>query len=446
MSQDDVTFRELLELAFGTPRAGVVDFGALHRLLRALLTHLGVGESSTAQQTHLQLLGRIQACEDQVVTAMKLIQEVQQQIEQVKRKGEELQESTCETLDGVKDVSVRLQDRVMALEAGRKVDEDQLEQLITNTDQRDMVRILDERLNIQQDAINSLSDQLHQLDNLQVALDHMLPPLTSDPSGDLEDGGETNVGRTLSLRFERKMAEVLRRHEDTQHEHGPQASILQLQRDCHDLREAIGGLHDDNKHKHVHIQQLLRSQEELQERKVDRHSLHTTLCQLDKQIQDQWNDIQDRMLLPEPSQQVHAAGIRKQLLCLSCDPPVITHLHAPGAVSPSRTLTNFTDFRYPRVSRSCGGVHTVTSGPQRSVNGWKHCSQTAGGATVQSEATKTVGTHEALSKEGHFRPNSKLIASRSASAQARTPQSSSGRIFGARSSVAPPLSRPLSTS
>ncbi|XP_054615684.1 uncharacterized protein LOC129171247 isoform X2 [Dunckerocampus dactyliophorus] len=253
----------------------------------------------------------------------------------------------------------------------------------------------------------------------------MMPPLAPDPSC-----GKISVGRKLSLLFERQQ-------QDMQHVRGLQASILQLQRDCEDLQKAVGRLHDDNKHKHLHILQLLRSQDQLQDTKADKHSLHAKVCQLDKLIQDQWNDIQERMSLPEHSQHRHAAAVRKQLLCLSCDPPIITHLQAPTSVgvSPSRTLTDVADFRYPKVSRSCGGGHTVTSGSQRRFSVWRHHSHAAGGATVQSEATKTMAAHEVLSK-----------ASRPASARTLTPQNSPGRTFGAKVNVAPPPSGCSSTS
>nr|XP_057905603.1 uncharacterized protein LOC131103376 isoform X1 [Doryrhamphus excisus] len=485
MSEDDATFGELLDLSFGNPRAGVVDFGALHRLLHAVLTHLGIGESSTVRQAHPDVLGRIRACEDGVVTALKLIQEVEQQIEQMKRKGEELQDRACETLDGLRDVGEQLDGRVASLEV-EKVDQAQLalvRELIADTDRRDVCRHLDERLRSQQDAIRSLTDHRLQLDDLRGALDHMMPPLTSDPSC-----GETSVGGKLSLLFERQQ-------QDMQHVRGLQASISQLERDCEDLREAVGRLHDDNKHKHLHVQQLLRSQDQLRDTKADKRSLHAQVCRLDKLIHDQWNDIQDGMLLPERSQRRHAAAVRKygshsrhhhasipspatcvcvrvcvcvyvcvctcvhvcvcvcvrvcvcvcvcrQLLCLSCDPP-ITHLHTPTSlgVSPSGTGTDFTDFRYPRVSRSCGGGHTVTSGSQRRFSVWRHHGHTAGGATVQqSEATKTTAAHEVLSKGDHFHPNRKLITSRPTSARTLTPQNSLDGTFGAREDVAPPPS------
>nr|XP_057905606.1 uncharacterized protein LOC131103376 isoform X3 [Doryrhamphus excisus] len=415
MSEDDATFGELLDLSFGNPRAGVVDFGALHRLLHAVLTHLGIGESSTVRQAHPDVLGRIRACEDGVVTALKLIQEVEQQIEQMKRKGEELQDRACETLDGLRDVGEQLDGRVASLEV-EKVDQAQLalvRELIADTDRRDVCRHLDERLRSQQDAIRSLTDHRLQLDDLRGALDHMMPPLTSDPSC-----GETSVGGKLSLLFERQQ-------QDMQHVRGLQASISQLERDCEDLREAVGRLHDDNKHKHLHVQQLLRSQDQLRDTKADKRSLHAQVCRLDKLIHDQWNDIQDGMLLPERSQRRHAAAVRNTSL----------------GVSPSGTGTDFTDFRYPRVSRSCGGGHTVTSGSQRRFSVWRHHGHTAGGATVQqSEATKTTAAHEVLSKGDHFHPNRKLITSRPTSARTLTPQNSLDGTFGAREDVAPPPS------
>ncbi|XP_061605213.1 uncharacterized protein LOC133465988 isoform X6 [Phyllopteryx taeniolatus] len=301
---DDVTFADLLDLSFGTPRSGVVDLGSLRRLLLAIVTRLGIRDAGAAEQARgSELLGRVRACEDGLAQALKLLQDVRDQTSAVKLRTEELH---LRHQDG----GVRLEARVDALEA-RKADGEQVEvlrQLVRDTDRREACRQLDERVRRHEDAVERLTEECRQ------------------------------------------------------------ASISKLQRECDKLQEAIRRLHDDNKHKHVHIQQLLRTTEHLQENKADKRSLH---AEVKKHLEAEHKNLQstrERRRSSEDSQHdaegATAAGVRKQLLdthhCLSCDRRVVRHLHAAKSVTGAWPLSDVTHFRYPPVSRSCGGARTVT--------------------------------------------------------------------------------------
>ncbi|XP_077386628.1 uncharacterized protein LOC144024297 isoform X3 [Festucalex cinctus] len=354
LEDDDATFSDLLDLSFGGPRVGALDLGYLHRLLLALLNRLGIRDVSAAERTRgSELLERVRACEDGLEQALRLAQDLQEQMSAIKLRAEELHLrqqglASASWLDELKDAGARLRTRVDTLEAAKADGEqiDLLRRLIGDTDRREACRHLDERVRLHEDAIERLTKQCCQLT-------------------------------------------------------GGQASILKLQSECDKLQEAIRRLSDDNKHKHIHILQLLRTTEELQENKVDKRSLPAEVKkQLDEAQQKNFQWSREKLRSPVDSQQdagdVTAAGIRKQLLethhCLSCDRHVIRHLHAhatknvpgawPNGSTVSRPLTDLTHFRYPPVSRSCGGGHTVTSTPQRRLSGWRPHSQTMAGSTV----------------------------------------------------------------
>ncbi|XP_077412489.1 uncharacterized protein LOC144043124 isoform X2 [Vanacampus margaritifer] len=402
---DDVTFSDLLDLSFGGPRVGALDLGYLRRLLLALLHRLGIRDASAAERARgSELLERLRACEDGLEQALRLAQDVQEQMSAIKLRAEELHLrqqgfASASWLDELKDASARLRVRVDSLEAAKGDGEqmDVLRRLIDDTDRREACRRLDERVRLHEDAIERLTKQCCQLDDLQAALDRMMPSLTSEPS-DRRGRNPDDLGGKLSLLLESKLAEGARRQlEEDAKLTGGQTSILKLQSECDKLQEAIRRLSDDNKHKHIHILQLLRTSEELQENKVDKRSLHAEVKkQLDEAQQKNFPWSREKLRSPKDSQQdvgdATAAGIRKQLLethhCLSCDRHVIRHLHAaksvsgvwPNSSTGSRPLTDLTQFRYPPVSRSCGGGHTVTSTPQRRLSGWRPHSQTVGGA------------------------------------------------------------------
>ncbi|KAK2514638.1 hypothetical protein Q9233_014794 [Columba guinea] len=86
--------------------------------------------------------------------------------------------------------------------------------------------------------------------------------------------------------------------------------------------------------------------------KLDRRELGAFRKQQEERWKSLSGQLQEKALQAERD---NAAGIRKQLLpgfhCLSCDQPL--NMLAPG---PERTG----ECRYPTVSRSCGGPHTVT--------------------------------------------------------------------------------------
>ncbi|XP_061605210.1 myosin-11-like isoform X3 [Phyllopteryx taeniolatus] len=355
---DDVTFADLLDLSFGTPRSGVVDLGSLRRLLLAIVTRLGIRDAGAAEQARgSELLGRVRACEDGLAQALKLLQDVRDQTSAVKLRTEELH---LRHQDG----GVRLEARVDALEA-RKADGEQVEvlrQLVRDTDRREACRQLDERVRRHEDAVERLTEECRQLDDPRGASDRTVSSLTSDPC-EKRGRGPDDLGGKSSLLLERKMADGVRRQHDV-----AEASISKLQRECDKLQEAIRRLHDDNKHKHVHIQQLLRTTEHLQENKADKRSLH---AEVKKHLEAEHKNLQstrERRRSSEDSQHdaegATAAGVRKQLLdthhCLSCDRRVVRHLHAAKSVTGAWPLSDVTHFRYPPVSRSCGGARTVT--------------------------------------------------------------------------------------
>ncbi|XP_061605214.1 uncharacterized protein LOC133465988 isoform X7 [Phyllopteryx taeniolatus] len=229
-------------------------------------------------------------------------------------------------------------------------------------DRREACRQLDERVRRHEDAVERLTEECRQLDDPRGASDRTVSSLTSDPC-EKRGRGPDDLGGKSSLLLERKMADGVRRQHDV-----AEASISKLQRECDKLQEAIRRLHDDNKHKHVHIQQLLRTTEHLQENKADKRSLH---AEVKKHLEAEHKNLQstrERRRSSEDSQHdaegATAAGVRKQLLdthhCLSCDRRVVRHLHAAKSVTGAWPLSDVTHFRYPPVSRSCGGARTVT--------------------------------------------------------------------------------------
>ncbi|XP_077386621.1 uncharacterized protein LOC144024297 isoform X2 [Festucalex cinctus] len=359
LEDDDATFSDLLDLSFGGPRVGALDLGYLHRLLLALLNRLGIRDVSAAERTRgSELLERVRACEDGLEQALRLAQDLQEQMSAIKLRAEELHLrqqglASASWLDELKDAGARLRTRVDTLEAAKADGEqiDLLRRLIGDTDRREACRHLDERVRLHEDAIERLTKQCCQLDDLQGALDRMMPSLTSEPSH-RRGRSPNDLGGKLSLLLERKLADGVRRQvEEDAKLTGGQASILKLQSECDKLQEAIRRLSDDNKHKHIHILQLLRTTEELQENKVDKRSLPAEVKkQLDEAQQKNFQWSREKLRSPVDSQQdagdVTAAGIRKQLLethhCLSCDRHVIRHLHAHATeFVPSRLTSDF---------------------------------------------------------------------------------------------------------
>nr|XP_046270713.1 glutamine-rich protein 2 [Scatophagus argus] len=126
MSEENISLCDLLNLSIGTPQKGAVNFSALHALLHAVLTQLDIREMKTRwrdtpsghqhpdapvdvvapeQDHHIQsspsptsssyqrrLQSRVQTCEDDVSKAMKLIQELHNQKDDLKEELKELRD------------------------------------------------------------------------------------------------------------------------------------------------------------------------------------------------------------------------------------------------------------------------------------------------------------------------------------------------------------------
>ncbi|XP_077474728.1 uncharacterized protein LOC144088277 [Stigmatopora argus] len=319
---DDATFEELLDDSFGGARTGVLDLGSLRRLLLALLTRLGIRDERARGS---EILVRIRACEDGLAQVLKLVEDFQAQTTALKLQSEELH---VRQQGELKDAGVRLEARIDALET-QKADGEQMDvlrRLVCDTDQREACRHLDERVRLHEDAIERLTKECCQLDDLQRALDRM--KLTSDLSKKRIQS-TTELARNLSLPAEPKMATAVDELSGSM-----PASILKLQRECDKLQEAIGSLRDDNKLKHVHIQHLLRTSENLQEIKVDKRSLHG---EVKKQLEAHLKNLpRNHQKTEDAPREVRgddtAAAIRKQLLdthhCLSCDRHIVMQLYA----------------------------------------------------------------------------------------------------------------------
>ncbi|XP_057673536.1 glutamine-rich protein 2 isoform X1 [Corythoichthys intestinalis] len=372
---DDATFGELVDESFGGARAGVLDLGSLRRLLLAILTRLGIRDEPAHGS---EVVARIRACEDGLAQVLKLVEDIQSQTSALKLQSEELH---IRQQGELRDAGVRLEARIDALET-QKADGEQMDilrRLIRDTDQRETCRHLDERVRLHEEAIERLTKECRQLDDLQRVLDRMKLTLTSDPYKQSIQSIK-NFGKKSSLPADSETAAA------DELSGSVSASILKLKRECDELQEAIGCLRDDNKHKHVHIQHLLRTSENLQENKIDKRSLHV---EVKKQLEAQWKSFQrsrQRPHSPEDSwldvQDGNAAAIRKQLLdthhCLSCDRHIVTQLYAAKSVlrawpsgSSTRPTSELQGFRYPSVSRSCGGGRAVSTPSRRLHSGWR---------------------------------------------------------------------------
>ncbi|XP_057673538.1 uncharacterized protein LOC130904645 isoform X2 [Corythoichthys intestinalis] len=240
---DDATFGELVDESFGGARAGVLDLGSLRRLLLAILTRLGIRDEPAHGS---EVVARIRACEDGLAQVLKLVEDIQSQTSALKLQSEELH---IRQQGELRDAGVRLEARIDALET-QKADGEQMDilrRLIRDTDQRETCRHLDERVRLHEEAIERLTKECRQLDDLQRVLDRMKLTLTSDPYKQSIQSIK-NFGKKSSLPADSETAAA------DELSGSVSASILKLKRECDELQEAIGCLRDDNKHKHVHIQ------------------------------------------------------------------------------------------------------------------------------------------------------------------------------------------------
>ncbi|XP_044037516.1 glutamine-rich protein 2 isoform X2 [Siniperca chuatsi] len=144
-----------------------------------------------------------------------------------------------------------------------------------------------------------------------------------------------------------------------------------------------------------------------------------------KQLEGRWKNIHEKLQAQGAPELDDAAGLRKQLVdrfhCLSCDRPVVKYTPGPHSVklpsSPgfpshksirpftvyaleqfrqhyrSERISEVTDYSHLPVSRSCGGIHTVTSAGQRrtGLQYMKHHTQTEVDGAIQSEEIDIVG-------------------------------------------------------
>ncbi|XP_042360272.1 glutamine-rich protein 2 [Plectropomus leopardus] len=213
MSEVNISLLDLLNLSIGTPEKGAVNFSALHTLLHALLRHLGIREVKTrwrdtppgdaledkhqrdisaAQQeaqpgtekqertttvssptpssghtadSQWRLQSRIQTCEDSVSKAMKLLQELQSQRENMKEEMKDLHhqqkmvdagqtetvsdvEKCCHRVDALEDTVRSLREKFPKYPVA-----DELSQCVT----WDIMQsaLLGNRENLQKDCVNS---------------------------------------------------------------------------------------------------------------------------------------------------------------------------------------------------------------------------------------------------------------------------------------------------
>ncbi|XP_039680355.1 glutamine-rich protein 2 isoform X3 [Perca fluviatilis] len=211
----------------------------------------------------------------------------------------------------------KLKARVAALEED-KVDQSQLmhlKNLITNQDldSKDALNNLMDQLNQQQALIDSLIRDQDKLDDLRSMLEDMMQSLTCqlsdaglDESNDSEGIGQSkdqrseftistmNTGRKLSLLFQHYeqlqdtvssllqqqtggRAGPLKDIEDVELVNDVQKAILHLQAECQNLHETTRCLHEDNRQKQSHIDELYKTTEELGEKKADKEMVESEI-------------------------------------------------------------------------------------------------------------------------------------------------------------------------
>ncbi|XP_059204386.1 glutamine-rich protein 2 [Centropristis striata] len=151
-----------------------------------------------------------------------------------------------------------------------------------------------------------------QLDDLRGMLEDMMQSLTFELCEAGQDEGEdsqglgqskersafsigtVNVGRKLGLLFQHyeqlqdrvssllqqqtgDRARPLKDTENVELVNDVQKSILQLQTDCEKLHETSRCLHEDNRQKQSHIEELYKTTEELDEKKADKHMVESEI-------------------------------------------------------------------------------------------------------------------------------------------------------------------------
>ncbi|XP_077940335.1 glutamine-rich protein 2 isoform X2 [Gasterosteus aculeatus] len=261
-------------------------------------------------------LTRIRTCEDGVFKAMKLIEELREQRVHLKEEMKELchqqkveadpsQVQTCplrvdaleETVRSLRDTFQKYPDpealrgvgqleaRVTALEGG-KADREQLTQLrerITTTSSPGSSEDVVDQLNEQRSLINGLMGDRQKLDDLRGALKDAVQSMTSQLAG--SQSGQSSEGRKLSRLLQQQeqlqdaVSGLLQRPagstENAVVASEVQKVILQLQAKCENLHESISILNEDSRQKQSHLEELLRTTDQLEEKKADKQMVES---------------------------------------------------------------------------------------------------------------------------------------------------------------------------
>nr|XP_040047909.1 glutamine-rich protein 2 isoform X2 [Gasterosteus aculeatus aculeatus] len=261
-------------------------------------------------------LTRIRTCEDGVFKAMKLIEELREQRVHLKEEMKELchqqkveadpsQVQTCplrvdaleETVRSLRDTFQKYPDpealrgvgqleaRVTALEGG-KADREQLTQLrerITTTSSPGSSEDVVDQLNQQRSLINGLMGDRQKLDDLRGALKDAVQSMTSQLAG--SQSGQSSEGRKLSRLLQQQeqlqdaVSGLLQRPagstENAVVASEVQKVILQLQAKCENLHESISILNEDSRQKQSHLEELLRTTDQLEEKKADKQMVES---------------------------------------------------------------------------------------------------------------------------------------------------------------------------
>ncbi|XP_071322252.1 glutamine-rich protein 2-like isoform X3 [Trachinotus anak] len=235
--------------------------------------------------------------------------------------GSERYSETVETLRSISKLREKfnkLEARVASLEEGT-VDQTQLAQLrelITEQGSQDVTVHLMDQLKEQRALIDSLMSDREKLDDLRGKLEDMMLSLTSKLSSSLQDeagqdesgsqglgqGKEgsafttsaVNTGKKLSRLFQLYehlqdtvnsllqqqtggRAGTLQDRESVELVNDVQKAILQLQAECEKLHETTQCLHEDNRLKQNHIEELYKTTEELGEKKADKQMVESEI-------------------------------------------------------------------------------------------------------------------------------------------------------------------------
>ncbi|KAK2893383.1 hypothetical protein Q8A73_015867 [Channa argus] len=171
---------------------------------------------------------------------------------------------------------------------------------------------------IQASSEKGMTDQhlQDQLDDLRGMLEDMMLSLTSELSSSFKDDDEqdesdsqglgennerssfitrtVNIGRKLSSLFQSYellqdtvnnllqqqtggSAEAAKKGENAELVNNVQEAILQLQAECEKLHETTRCLHEDNRQKQTHIEELYKTMEELEEKKADKQMVESEI-------------------------------------------------------------------------------------------------------------------------------------------------------------------------